>query len=137
MPKSLGGEVRIRTHGPEKAIIHRIPTLGTVSPPVQASPRALFARFQPKAAEAPRVSVMLTADDPEFELDATISADTLDRIDVRRSSQTKNHALFEVTPRPDRSETIKTTLVFKTNHPDAKEVRIPAFFQSTGDPDVK
>lgn len=128
LPASLAGEVLIRTKGPDKAVVHRIPLLGTIPAPVQVAPRAVFARFKPRS-EMPRITVILTADDPEFVLDAMIVRDSLDPIVVRRISQTKNHAEFEVSLLPDCIESIKTALVFKTNHPNASDVRIPTTFQ--------
>ena len=125
---NLAGEILIRAAGSDSAIVHRIPVHGTVRPAVFAVPPALYASRDPKA-ESPRLSVTISADDPEFALVAEPAPETGEGVEGHRRAQQRNRSLFDVAPCCAGGESIQTVLVFRTNRPEVPEVRIPVSLQ--------
>lgn len=128
-PGDLQGEILFQsTRGTKLRDVHRLPIHGTVHQPVYATPRMLFASIDPTG-ERPRLSVMISAVDSAFALEAEVLDDESTPLEVSQVSREGPRILFTVAPPPDCTEPIARDLVFLTNHPEAPEIRLPVRFR--------
>ena len=128
-PGDFSGEILFsnklaNTPHPPSLVLH-----GTVRPPVFTSPRLLYVDQQ-SGSEPIKLSVTLTADDPEFSLTAH-SSPCHHSLVVRRVWQTRNQSKFEIAIQDPLQVPLDTTeLVFQTNHPKLPVVRVPIILKS-------
>jgi len=120
----LQGEVAFMGRGSAGQAVHKLSVSGLMRAPVFATPSSLFAS-SPGGEAPPRLSLMLAADNPEFRLETSAKVEGSDVLTITRLGRFGKMEQYEVTPTGALDESIGATVVFRTNHPDAAEVRVP------------
>jgi hypothetical protein len=123
-PGPVRGEIALSGRANGEVIPLRIPVTGVVRPAVFASPSSLYASLVP-GEPPPRFHVALMADDPAFRLTSEAQLEGSDHLTVGRREPKGTRDHYEVTLRGPLDKSLLATIVIRTNHPDAPEVRVP------------
>ncbi len=121
--KFRGEILFVSTFGGELEI-HRLPVFGDVPEPILAVPSSIYASVIP-GESVPLLTIQLKAEDTSFPLtsECTIEGSTALTVSLKEASP--GSLFYELSPTSPMKETTRATAIFRTNHPDLAQVRVP------------
>jgi len=104
--------------------IHRLPVYGKVPEPIVAVPPSIYLNIR-HGESLPLLRIQLKGEDTSFPLpsEALIEGTTALTISLKETSS--ESLLYELTPPSALQETARATVIFRTNHPELAQVRVP------------
>lgn len=104
--------------------IHRLPVYGKVPEPIVAVPPSVYVNVRP-GEPLPLQTIQLKAEDTRFSLTSECLIEGTTALAISLKGTAPGSLLYELSPTSPLKETTRATAVFRTNHPDFAQVRVP------------
>ena len=101
-----------------------MPVLGKVPEPIFALPPSVYLNIRPGEA-LPLLTIQLKAEDASFPLTSAGLIEGTTALAISPKQTPSGELLFELTPTSAMRETTRATALFRTNHPNLAQVRVP------------